>query len=211
MPIVLFDLSDEVILIAIDKTKEEITICRNTTLGISKVVSETVVNNITKSPKALRLCTKREKRNLNILIKLGYQKHPQARSWSVWVFDAQVCCYLFQNGGGFWQVWCHKALDQRAAWIITCENSQLPDAVAIIMQNFHASPTMAVNITAVFQMIDSVTIIGTPGCSFKKLALNGTWSGNFTRRTFISVIAKKNFSRAISGKPADIKVWTKLD
>ena len=53
-PNVLFDLTEEVIPIAIDnKTEEEITIYKNTTLGFSEIVPEAVINNISKLPKSL--------------------------------------------------------------------------------------------------------------------------------------------------------------
>ena len=52
--IVFFDFTEEVILIAIDnKTEEEITIYKNTTLGFSEIVPEAVINNISKLPKPL--------------------------------------------------------------------------------------------------------------------------------------------------------------
>ena len=51
-PNVLFDLTEEVIPIAVDnKTEEEITIYKNTTLGFSEIVPEAVINNISKLPK----------------------------------------------------------------------------------------------------------------------------------------------------------------
>ena len=50
-PNVLFDPTEEVIPIAIDnKTEEEITIYKNTTLGFSEIVPEGVINNISKLP-----------------------------------------------------------------------------------------------------------------------------------------------------------------
>ena len=53
-PNVLFDFTEEVIPIAIDnKTEEEITIYKNTTLGFSEFVPEAVINNISKLPKSL--------------------------------------------------------------------------------------------------------------------------------------------------------------
>ena len=53
-PNFLFDLTEEVIPIAIDnKTEEEITIYKNTTLGFSEIVPEAVINNISKLPESL--------------------------------------------------------------------------------------------------------------------------------------------------------------
>ena len=67
---VLFDLTEEVIPIAIDnKTEEEITIYKSTTLGLSEIVPEAVINNISKLPKALPVPTKNNKYDLNILRK----------------------------------------------------------------------------------------------------------------------------------------------
>ena len=51
-PHVLFVLTEEFIPIAIDnKTEEEITIYKNTTLGFFEIVPEAVINNISKMPK----------------------------------------------------------------------------------------------------------------------------------------------------------------
>ena len=51
-PNVLFDLTEVVIPIALDnKTEEEITIYKNTTLGFSEIKPEAVINNISKLPK----------------------------------------------------------------------------------------------------------------------------------------------------------------
>ena len=53
-PHALFDFTEEVIPIAIDnKTEEEITIYKNTTLGFSEIVPEAVINNISKLPNTL--------------------------------------------------------------------------------------------------------------------------------------------------------------
>ena len=68
-PNVLFDLTEEVVPIAIDnKTEEEITIYINTTLGFSEIVPEAVINNISKLPKSLPVPIK-NKYDLNILKK----------------------------------------------------------------------------------------------------------------------------------------------
>ena len=69
-PKVLFDLTEEVILIAIgNRTEEEITIYKNTTLGFSEIVPEAVINNISKLPKSLPAPIKNKKYDLNILKK----------------------------------------------------------------------------------------------------------------------------------------------
>ena len=69
-PNVLFDLTEEVIPIVIDnKTEEEITIYKNTTLGFSEIVPEAVINNISKLPKSLPAPIKINKYDLNILKK----------------------------------------------------------------------------------------------------------------------------------------------
>ena len=69
-PNVLFDLTEEVILIAIDnKTEEEITIYKNTTLGFSEIVPEALINNISKLPKSLAVPIKNNKHDLNNLKK----------------------------------------------------------------------------------------------------------------------------------------------
>ena len=69
-PNVLFDLTEEVIPIAIDnKTEEEITIYKNTTLAFSEIVPEAVKNNISKLPKSLPAPIKNNKHDLNILKK----------------------------------------------------------------------------------------------------------------------------------------------
>ena len=69
-PNVLFDFTEEVIPIAIDnKTEEEITIYKNTTLGFSEIVPEAVINNIPKMPKSLPAPIKKNKYDLNILKK----------------------------------------------------------------------------------------------------------------------------------------------
>ena len=68
-PNVLFDLTEEVIPIAIDnKTEEEITIYKNITLGFSEIVPEAIINNISKSPKSLAAPI-RNKYDLNVLKK----------------------------------------------------------------------------------------------------------------------------------------------
>ena len=67
---VLFDFTEEVIPIAIDnKTEEEITIYKNTTLGFSEIIPEAVINNISKLPKSLPAPIKNNKYDLNILKK----------------------------------------------------------------------------------------------------------------------------------------------
>ena len=67
-PNVFFDLTEEVIPIAIEnKTEEEITIYKNTTLGFSEIVPEAVINNISKLPKSLPASIKNNKYDLNIL------------------------------------------------------------------------------------------------------------------------------------------------
>ena len=67
-PSVLFDLTEEVIPIAIDnKTEEAITIYKNTTLEFSEIVPEAVMNNISKLPKSLPAPIKNNKNDLNIL------------------------------------------------------------------------------------------------------------------------------------------------
>ena len=69
-PNVHFDFTEEVIPIAIDnKTEEEITIYKNTTLGFSEIVPEAVINNISKLPKTLPTPIKKNKYDLNILKK----------------------------------------------------------------------------------------------------------------------------------------------
>ena len=69
-PNVLFDLREEVIPIAIDnKTKEEITIYKNTTPGFSEIVPEAVINNISKLPISLPAPIKNNKYDLNVLKK----------------------------------------------------------------------------------------------------------------------------------------------
>ena len=69
-PNVLFDLTEEVIPIAIDnKTEEEITIYKNTTLGFSEVVPEAVINSISKLPKSLPAPIKNTRYDLSTLKK----------------------------------------------------------------------------------------------------------------------------------------------
>ena len=69
-PNVLFDLTEEVLPIAIDnKTEEETTIYKNTTLRFSEIVPEAVINNISKLPKPLPAPIKNNKYDLNILKK----------------------------------------------------------------------------------------------------------------------------------------------
>ena len=69
-PIVLFGLTEEVIPIAINnKTEEEITIYKNTTLGFSEILPEAVINNISKLPKPLPAPIKNNNYDLNILKK----------------------------------------------------------------------------------------------------------------------------------------------
>ena len=68
-PNVRFDLTKEVIPIAIDnKTEEEITIYKNTTLGFSEVVPEAIIN-ISELPESLPAPIKNHKYDLNILKK----------------------------------------------------------------------------------------------------------------------------------------------
>ena len=67
-PNVLFDFREEVIPIAINnKTEEEITIYKNTTLGFSETLPEAVMNNISKLPKPLPAPIKNNKYDLNSL------------------------------------------------------------------------------------------------------------------------------------------------
>ena len=69
-PHVFFDFTEEFIPIAIDnKTEEEITIYKNTTLGFSEILPEAVINNISKLPKPLPAPIKDIKYDLNILKK----------------------------------------------------------------------------------------------------------------------------------------------
>ena len=69
-PNVLFELTEEVIPIAIDnKTEQEITIYKNTTLGFCKILPEAVIKNISKLPKSLPVPIKNNKHDLNILKK----------------------------------------------------------------------------------------------------------------------------------------------
>ena len=69
-PNVLFDLTEQAIPKAIDnKTEEEITIYKNTTLGFSEIIPEAVINNISKLPKSLPAPIKNNKYVLNILKK----------------------------------------------------------------------------------------------------------------------------------------------
>ena len=69
-PNVLFDLTEEVNPITIDnKTEEEITIHKNTTLGFSEIVPEAVLNHISKLPKSLPPPIKNCKYDLNLLNK----------------------------------------------------------------------------------------------------------------------------------------------
>ena len=69
-PNVLFDLTEEVIPKAINnKTEEEITMYKNTTLRFSELVPEAVINNISKLPKPLPAPIKNNKYDLNIFKK----------------------------------------------------------------------------------------------------------------------------------------------
>ena len=69
-PNVLSDLTEEVIPIAIDnRTEEEITIYKNTTLGFSEIEPEAVINNISKLHKSLPAPIKNNKFDLNNLKK----------------------------------------------------------------------------------------------------------------------------------------------
>ena len=69
-PNVFFDLTEEVIPIAIDnKTEEEITIYKNATLGFSEIVPEAVITNISKLPESLPALIKNSKYDLNLLKK----------------------------------------------------------------------------------------------------------------------------------------------
>ena len=67
---VFFDLTEEVIPIAIDnKTEEGITIDKNTTLGFPEIVPEAVIINMSKLPKSLPAPIKNNKDDLNFLKK----------------------------------------------------------------------------------------------------------------------------------------------
>ena len=69
-PNVHFDLTEEVIPIAIgNKTDEEITIYKGTTLGFYEIVPEAVINNNSKLPKSLPAPIKNNKYGLTILKK----------------------------------------------------------------------------------------------------------------------------------------------
>ena len=77
-PNVLFDLTEEVISIAIDNgTEEEIKIYKNTTLGFSEIVPEAVINNISKLPKPLPVSIKNNKYDLNIQKKSVDKDNPK--------------------------------------------------------------------------------------------------------------------------------------
>ena len=77
-PNVLFDLTIEVIPIAIDnKTEEEITIYKNTTLGFSEVAPEAVIKNISKLPKPLPTPIRNNKNDLIILKKSVEKDNPK--------------------------------------------------------------------------------------------------------------------------------------
>ena len=70
LPNVFFDITKEVIPIAIDnKTEEEITIYKNTKLGFSEIVPKAVIKNISKLPKFLPAPIKNKKYDLNNLKK----------------------------------------------------------------------------------------------------------------------------------------------
>ena len=67
---VFFDLSEEVIPIAIEnKTEEEITIYKNTTLGFSEIIPEAVIKNMSELPKSLPAPIKISKYDLKTLEK----------------------------------------------------------------------------------------------------------------------------------------------
>ena len=68
-PNVLFDLTEEVIPIAINNKTEEFTIYKNRTLGFSEILPEAVINNISKLPKPLPAPIKKNKYDLNKLKK----------------------------------------------------------------------------------------------------------------------------------------------
>ena len=70
-PNVLFDLTEEVIPMAVDtETEKEITIYKNITLGFSAIVPEAVISNISKLPKPLTATIKYNKYDLNKLEKV---------------------------------------------------------------------------------------------------------------------------------------------
>ena len=69
-PKIFFDLTEDVMPIANhNKTEEEITIYKNTTLGFPKIVPEAVINNSSKSPKSLPAPIENNEYDLNILKK----------------------------------------------------------------------------------------------------------------------------------------------
>ena len=73
-----FDLTEEVLPIANDnKTEEEITIYKNTTLGFFWIVPEAVIYNIWKLPKSLPMPIKNNKYDLNILKKFVEKDSPK--------------------------------------------------------------------------------------------------------------------------------------
>ena len=78
-PNVLFDLTEEVIPIAIDnKTEEEGGLdLQNTSLGFSEIVPEAAINNISKLPKPLPAPIKNNKYDLNKLKKSVEEDTPK--------------------------------------------------------------------------------------------------------------------------------------
>ena len=77
-PNVFFDLTEEVIPIAIDnKTEEKITIYKSTALGFSEIVQEAVKNNFSKLPKSLPPPIKNNKYDLNIKKKSVDKDNPK--------------------------------------------------------------------------------------------------------------------------------------
>ena len=101
-PNVLFDLTEEVIPIAIDnKTEDEITIYKSTTLGFSEIVPEAVINDILKLPKPLPAPINNNKYDLNILKKSVDKDIPKRFHDQFGSLVKKFFRYLFQIRMGF--------------------------------------------------------------------------------------------------------------
>ena len=101
-PNVFLDLTEEVIPIAIDnKTEEEITIYKNTTLGFSAIVPEAVINNNSKLPNSFPAPIKNNKHDLNTLEKSVDKDVPMRFHDQFGSLVKKIFRYLFQIRKGF--------------------------------------------------------------------------------------------------------------
>ena len=98
-----FDFTEEVIPINIDnRTEEEVTSYKNTTLGFSEIVPEVLLNNLSKVPKSLPVPIKQNKYELNNFKKSVHKDMPK-RFHDQFGSLVKEFFYFFSIQNGIWE------------------------------------------------------------------------------------------------------------